>query len=96
MVPGAPRHSQSQGWVEKGNYSVELMIAAKREDKRCNSWKNWLPQSQCRSLEHFFYIFGVLWFLKHLSFSTMTLPNLGREGETVLAVSTIMHVYFTV
>ena len=47
VIHGAPRHSQSQGLVEQGNYSVELMIAAKRQDMKSNLWASWLPEIQC-------------------------------------------------
>ena len=32
LVNGRPRHPQSQGLVEQGNYTLERMIAARKED----------------------------------------------------------------
>ena len=32
IICGSPRHGQSQGLVEQGNFSTEMMVAAKRQD----------------------------------------------------------------
>lgn len=42
MVHGKPRHSQSQGSVEKGNRDVEDMLVAWMEDNNCTKWSEGL------------------------------------------------------
>ena len=50
IINGRPRHSQSQGLVEKGNHLVEMQLQAmKHEWKDSGSvpWADWLPRIQC-------------------------------------------------
>ncbi len=50
IINGRPRHSQSQGLVEKGNHLVEMQLQAmKCEWKGSGStpWVDWLPRIQC-------------------------------------------------
>ena len=45
-----PRHSQSQGLVEKGNHCVEMQIQAMKQEWRGTGnapWTDWLPRVQC-------------------------------------------------
>ena len=46
FVSGRPRHSQSQGLVERGNCTVEQKIAAMKLDEgaRRKSWVSLLPR----------------------------------------------------
>ena len=48
FVSGRPRHSQSQGLVERGNCTVEQKIAAMKEDEGHEEnkypWVSWLPR----------------------------------------------------
>lgn len=48
MINGSPGHSQSQGLVEQGNHSVELMISARENDEGTTTWSKWLPEIQCK------------------------------------------------
>lgn len=51
IINGRPRHSQSQGLVEKGNHLVEMQLQAmKSEWKGSGSipWTEWLPRIQCK------------------------------------------------
>ena len=57
IINGRPRHSQSQGLVEKGNHLVEMQLQAmKAEDCENRStknvpWADWLPEIQCKFLQ---------------------------------------------
>ena len=48
FVSGRPRHSQSQGLVERGNRTVEQKIAAMKLDEGHGEnkypWVSWLPR----------------------------------------------------
>lgn len=51
FIRGAPRHSESQGLVERGNYNVERKIGKMRTDwdhekKGPFPWASWLPAIQ--------------------------------------------------
>nr|XP_018906448.1 PREDICTED: uncharacterized protein LOC109036585 [Bemisia tabaci] len=43
LVNGKPRHSQSQGSIERANQDVENMLAAWLIDKKTNQWPDALP-----------------------------------------------------
>ena len=50
IVNGRPRHSQSQGLVEKGNHLVEMQLQAMKSEWKgsgCVPWADWLPRIQC-------------------------------------------------
>lgn len=50
IINGCPRHSQSQGLVEKGNHCVEMQIQAMKKEWRGTGnvpWSDWLPLIQC-------------------------------------------------
>lgn len=54
IVNGRPRHSQSQGLVEKGNHLVEMQLQsmiAEYDDPDNVPWSEWLPRVQCKSLK---------------------------------------------
>ena len=45
IINGRPRHSQSQGLVEKGNHCVEMQIQAMKQEWRGTGnapWTDWL------------------------------------------------------
>ena len=48
IIHGAPRHSQSQGLVEQGNETVQMMIRKRRHEEMSNAWSSWLPEIQCK------------------------------------------------
>lgn len=53
IINGRPRHSQSQGLVEKGNHLVEMQIQSMKAElcgtnKDDFPWADWLPRIQCR------------------------------------------------
>ena len=48
IINGRPRHPASQGLVEQGNYTLELMLAARKESTGENRWASWLPDFQCK------------------------------------------------
>ena len=50
LITGRPRHSQTQGLVELGNYTVERMLSALFCDTGSNSWASRLPQIQCKTI----------------------------------------------
>ena len=50
IVNGGVRCSQSQGFVEQGNCTIERMISARSNDTSTNSWSKWLPQIQCEKV----------------------------------------------
>ena len=50
LITGRPRHSQTQGLVEQGNYTVERMLSALFCDTGSNSWASWLPRIQCKTI----------------------------------------------
>ena len=50
IINGCPRHSQSQGLVEKGNHCVEMQIQAMKQEWRGTGnapWTDWLQRIQC-------------------------------------------------
>jgi len=50
IINGRPRHSQSQGLVEKGNHCVEMQIQAMKQEWSGTGnapWTDWLPRIQC-------------------------------------------------
>ena len=50
IINGRPRHSQSQGLVEKGNHCVEMQIQAMKKEWGGTGnvpWTDWLPRIQC-------------------------------------------------
>ena len=50
VINGRPRHSQSEGLVEKGNHCVEMQIQAMKQEWRGTGnapWTDWLPPIQC-------------------------------------------------
>ncbi len=53
IINGRPRHSQSQGLVEKGNHLVELQLQAMKAEQTSKNvfpWSEWLPRVQCKSI----------------------------------------------
>ena len=51
IINGRPRHSQSQGLVEKGNHLVEMQLQAMKcehKDDGSIPWTDWLPRIQCK------------------------------------------------
>ena len=49
IINGRPRHSQSQGLVEKGNHCVEMQIQAMKQEWSGTGnapWTDWLPRIQ--------------------------------------------------
>ena len=48
IVHGSPGHSQSQGLVEQGNRTIELMISASDTDNGSTEWAKCLPEIQCK------------------------------------------------
>ena len=48
IINGSPGHSQSQGLVEQGNRTIELMISASDTDNGSTEWAKWLPEIQCK------------------------------------------------
>ena len=56
IVNGSPRHSQSQGLVEQGNFTIRKMISARKIDAGKNIWTSWLPEIQCLILCSLFFI----------------------------------------
>lgn len=61
FIQGNPGHSQSQGLVEHGNKTIELMISAKEHDTNTCTWASWLPDVQCEI--YFKYIFHFYFFV---------------------------------
>ena len=56
-VHGNPGHSQSQGVVEQGNRTIELMISARETDiNKCN-WSRWLPEVQSMCIVYLFTVY---------------------------------------
>lgn len=50
IINGRPRHSQSQGLVEKRNHLVEMQLQAMKSEwvgSGSIPWAEWLPQIQC-------------------------------------------------
>ena len=53
VINGRPRHSQSQGLVEKGNHFVEMQIQTMIKEWGGTGnvpWTDWLPRIQCMLL----------------------------------------------
>ena len=48
IINGRPRHLQSQGLIEKGNSTVEAMLACKFYSETQAIWTSWLPEIQCK------------------------------------------------
>ena len=48
IINGRPRHPQSQGLIEKGNSTVEAMLACKLYSETQAIWTSWLPEIQCK------------------------------------------------
>ena len=48
FVHGRPGHSQSQGLVEQGNHTIQVMISARERDRNECSWSMWLSEIQCK------------------------------------------------
>nr|XP_047141505.1 uncharacterized protein LOC124816377 [Hydra vulgaris] len=48
IVNGSPRHSQSQGLVEQGNFTIERLISSREYDSGQSSWLEWLIEIQCK------------------------------------------------
>jgi len=51
IINGRPRHSQSQGLIEKGNHLVEMQLQAfkcEHNDSSYVPWTDWLPRIQCK------------------------------------------------
>ena len=51
IINGRPRHSQSQGLVEKGNHLIEMQLQSKRSEWKGSGnvpWADWLPRIQCK------------------------------------------------
>lgn len=48
FVHGKPRHSQSQGLVEQGNNTIQVMISAREKESQTSTWSEWLPEIQCK------------------------------------------------
>ncbi|XP_057295049.1 KRAB-A domain-containing protein 2-like isoform X1 [Hydractinia symbiolongicarpus] len=46
FVHGKPRHSQSQGLVEQGNNTIQVMISAREKESQTSTWSEWLPEIQ--------------------------------------------------
>ena len=42
MVHGKPRHSQSQGWVERANRDIEAILACWMKDNNSTQWSQGL------------------------------------------------------
>ena len=53
MVHGKPRHSQSQGSVERGNRDLEAMLATAMADHKTTSWASLLPMIQLQKNSRF-------------------------------------------
>ena len=53
MVHGKPRHSQSQGSVERANRDVEAMLATAMADSKSSQWASLLPQIQLKKNSRF-------------------------------------------
>ena len=67
IINGRPRHSQSQGLVEKGNHLVELQLQAMKAEQASKNvfpWSEWLPRVQCKSINIMYVITACL--LTHL------------------------------
>ena len=47
FINGSPRHSQSQGLVEQGNKTIQVMISAREKQENTGKWVDWLPEIQC-------------------------------------------------
>ena len=65
IINGRPRHSQSQGLVEKGNHAVEMQLQAMKcewKGSGCPPWVEWLPRIQCE-----YKVLTSLFFVSHLS-----------------------------
>ena len=51
IISGHPRHSQSQGLVEKGNHLVEMQIQEMKNERKESGdvqWSDWLACIQCK------------------------------------------------
>ena len=48
FVRGNPGYSQSQGMVEQGNRTIQMMISARELDENICCWSKWLPEIQCK------------------------------------------------
>ena len=57
IVNGNPGHSQSQGLVEQGNGTIELMISARETDTNKCDWSRWFPEIQCMCIVYLFTIY---------------------------------------
>ena len=53
MVHGKPRHSQSQGSVERANRDVEAMLATEMADGKTSHWAALLPKIQLKKNSRF-------------------------------------------
>ena len=53
MINGKPRHSQSQGSVERGNRDIEDMIAAWQDEKQSRHWSKSLGDIQFQKNSRF-------------------------------------------
>ena len=46
IINGGSEHSQSQGLVEQGNKTIQLMINAQEQEMKICEWSKWLPEIQ--------------------------------------------------
>ena len=49
FIYGAPGQSQSQGFVEQGNSSIENIISAREPEEHKCCWASWLLEIQCKT-----------------------------------------------
>ena len=49
FINGAPGQSQSQGFVEQGNSSIENIISAREPEEHKCCWASWLLEIQCKT-----------------------------------------------
>lgn len=84
VLHGKPRHSQSQGSVERANQDVEKMIYAWMEDNRCNEWSEGLRFVQFQKNNAFHRGIGQTPYEALFGRASPTTPSSTAIPETVL------------
>ena len=57
IVNGNPGLSQSQGLVEQGNRTIELMISTRETNTNKYNWSGWLPEIHCMCIVYLFTVY---------------------------------------
>ena len=74
-----PGHSRSQGFVEQGNNTIQLMISAREQDTGSTEWSKWLPEIQCKFLKFSYLLYFDEYIYFKITFSVVILGYLSSE-----------------